>query len=227
MIAIIPARGGSKGLRNKNIKHLGQHPLLSYSIRAALDSRCFTEVFVTTDSEEISQIARNYGAQVIERPSSLAQDDTPMTDVINHVYTYLTEGEKAFPEDIFCLLQPTSPLRGASHIRSCVTEFTKQSYKSAVSVSADIHSPFKSLCIKEGELMPLFDMKYLHANRQTLEKTYRQNGAIYLTYWRNFLSDGGFIHFPAMPYIMEEKDSIDIDTLEDFQCVERCLVGSN
>lgn len=227
MIAIIPARGGSKGLRNKNIKKLGQYPLLSYSIRAALDSGCFTEVFVTTDSDSLSQVALGYGAQVIERPSSLAQDDTPMTDVINHVYTYLTGSKKAFPEDIFCLLQPTSPLRGASHIRECVAQFENKSYKSAVSVSADTHSPFKSLCIKEGGLTPLFDVKYLHANRQTLEKTYRQNGAIYLTYWRNFLSEGGFIHFPAMPYIMDAKESIDIDTLEDFQCVERVLIGSN
>ena len=227
MIAIIPARSESKGLPNKNIKQLGQHPLIAYSINAALNSCCFTDVFVTTDSDEIAQISLDYGAQVIERPSFLAQNDTSMADVINHVYNYLSKREKIFPEGIFCLLQPTSPLRGASHIIACTTAFRKSSFKSAVSLSEDIHSPFKSLCIKQGELTPLFNVKYLHANRQTLEKTYRQNGAIYLTYWRNFLSDGGFIHFPAMPYIMEEKESIDIDTLEDFQCVERGLVGCN
>lgn len=223
MIAIIPARSGSKGVPDKNIRDLNGIPLITYTIRAAIESNCFTDVVVTTDGEAISEISINCGAKVIRRPSFLAQDDTLMADAIRHVYSY-KEVLNLSSKDFFCLLQPTSPLRDSSHVIECVTKFKISSFKSALSVCENTYTPFKSLRLVEDHLEPLFDLSLLNVNRQALEKTYRQNGAIYITNWDSFLTTNSFIEFPAMPYFMTEAESIDIDSLKDFQCAENIII---
>ncbi len=223
IIAIIPAREGSKGLPNKNIKKFSGKPLIVHSIIAAIESGCFKEIIVTTDSDDIAKISLNYKVRVIKRPKNLAQDDSLMKDVTKHVYTYLKTND-LFLGTFFCLLQPTSPLRLASHVIEFVDKFKQGSFRSAVSVCENLHTPFKSFSLKNEQLIPIFEQKFSHANRQSLDKTYRQNGAIYLTNWSNFLSYGCFIHQPVMPYIMTEKESVDIDSLEDFHRAEKFFI---
>lgn len=226
-IALIPARGGSKGLSRKNVLTLRGKPLISYTIEAALHSNKFSSVYVTTEDDEIAKISKHYGAKIIKRPFEIAQDDTKMSSVIKHAYDSLKD-RKMDLGPFFCLLQPTSPLRKAEHILDCTSRFFKEeNFSSAVSVCENSYSPFKSLYFKEGALTPLFSSNHLAENRQHLERTYRQNGAIYITAWSDFLEKETFINFPAMAYIMNEEESLDIDTNADLAKAEEFLKLQN
>lgn len=219
--AIIPARGGSKGLPRKNIYPLAGKPLIAYTIQAALKSVYIERCFVSTEDEEICEISRQYGAEIINRPMELAQDFSSSVDVIKHSLNIIEQlGE---PPDIIALLQPTSPLRNELHLSNCIEEFLSSNASSSFSVTEVEHHPYKMLYIKDNRLIPLFDRESLNAPRQNLKKIYRQNGAIYLMKSKEFLKNESIYIEPVIPYIMSDIDSIDIDNYTDIIMAEALL----
>jgi len=223
LIAIIPARAGSKGLPKKNIKLLAGRPLVAHTITAAMKSNVFDKVLVTSDDVEVLQIASDLGACSIHRPQELAGDDVTMALVVRHVLG-LCEASEA---KAFALLQPTSPLRTAEHIKECAGLFMAGNYSSAVSVCSLDHPPQKAMLIENSHLLPLVSWKMLNQNRQQLNLTYRQNGAMWFVNLEKFMSEDRFVIDPAMPFIMDDVNSIDIDNANDFAVAEKLLLTNN
>ena len=220
VVAIIPARGGSTGLSRKNIRLLAGKPLVAYSIEAALKSRYINKVVVSTDDEEIAGISRRYGAEVIERPKELAKDITPTEPVIEHTLECLKEDE-GYKCDIIILLQPTSPIRNIKHIDEALDLFLNKCYDSLLSVCPS--SVFLWRTGETGAYPINYDYKS-RPRRQDKEIEYRENGAIYITTYNNFMKShsrlGGMIGI----YIMSEEYSIYIDTAFDFWLCEKLIL---
>ncbi len=219
--AIIPARGGSKGIPHKNIRTLCGRPLIAYSILAARDCSIVTRCVVTTDDSEIKRISLACGAEVVDRPPELATDTSLSQDAVRHVLEIL-QRERTRP-DFFVLLQPTSPLRTARHLQRCFESFFQADYGCAISVTENEHHPYKSFVVQDNTMMPLWDVDSLSKPRQLLPKTYRQNGAIYIVRTSDFLERNSFYITPVMPFVMISEESIDIDTEADFILAEHYL----
>ncbi len=221
-IAIITARGGSKGIPNKNIKLLAGKPLIVYTIEAAKTSRCFNQICVTTDCAEIAQVAQKYNADIIERPKYLAQDNSSSLDVLQHA---LIEVNALKNNTSVCLLQPTSPFRQAIHIQEALEQFYKTKATALVSICEAKHSPFKQLVIDNDVVRPLFSWKKLTQARQNLKQTYQINGAIYWSDIQYFLHTKDIFGRKTglQTYAMDELHSIDIDTPFDFSMAEFVL----
>ncbi|UOF91402.1 acylneuraminate cytidylyltransferase family protein [Fodinisporobacter ferrooxydans] len=214
LVAIIPARGGSKGIPKKNLTDLNGRPLISYSIEAALHCPFIHRCIVSTEDEQIKNISLQWGAEVIDRPDSLSTDVSLTQDVVEHVLDVLQQ-EGELP-DYFVLLQPTSPLRNASHIESCIEQFFAHDAACAISVTEAEHHPYKMFFLDdEQSLQPFRDEATLSQPRQLLPKVYRQNGAIYLMNTSLFLEKKSFFAQPAYPFVMSNEESIDIDTKRD------------
>jgi CMP-N-acetylneuraminic acid synthetase len=222
VLAIIPARGGSRGLPRKNLLPVGGIPLVARAILAARDCPYMGGCVLTTDDPEIRAIGIAYGADIIDRPADLAADSTISQAVVRHVLESLSTTATA-PE-YFVLLQPTSPLRTAAHVTACIEAFFNSDAQSAISVTEPKGGPFKSFIETDGSLRPLFDVEKLHAPRQALPHVYSQNGAIYLTSSAAFLRSNSFFIPPAMPFAMDAETSIDIDTALDLRIAE-CLIS--
>ncbi|QKJ22269.1 cytidylyltransferase domain-containing protein [Poseidonibacter lekithochrous] len=215
-LGIIPARGGSKGIPKKNIKLLKGKPLIAYTIETALNSK-LDKVIVSTDCEEIAEVSKNYGVEVMMRTDILAQDKTPTLPVLQDVVSKLDE-----EYDAIMTLQPTSPLRTENHINESIKLFEiNTSADSLVSVVEMPHN------FSSEKLMKLEGM-YLTGNsnvkrRQEVEIMYARNGAaIYITKCEklNEYIFGGKI----LPYFMSKINSFDIDDMEDWEIVEK-LIG--
>jgi CMP-N-acetylneuraminic acid synthetase len=219
MIAIIPAKKESTGLPEKNIKPFAGVPLSFHTISAAITSRCFSEIVVTSNCQTIIEYAKGLRLTVLDRPEALSTRDTSMIEVVKNVGVYLNK--ERCKNDSFMLLQPTSPLRTSRNICESIELFKNGSYKSCVSVCENEHSIFKSFKLRDYSLECIFDESLLNKNRQNLEKTYRQNGAIYISSWRSIFEDNKIIDFPCAAYVMDQESSIDIDTIDDFERAER------
>ena len=216
IVAIITARGGSKGLVGKNIASLNGRPLIAHTIEAAKKSKNIDDIVVTTDDIEIANVASDYNISVIDRPEKLATDSASSYDVVKHALEKLAEKSRVYT--YFILLQPTSPLRTEKHIDEALSTFLRAgNYNSCMSVCAVEHHPYKMLEIDENQMLkPFQKVEYLDAPRQKLSKIYRQNGAIYIMRCDDFLNKTtNFYLEPVMPYIMDEQSSIDIDTQSD------------
>jgi CMP-N-acetylneuraminic acid synthetase len=222
VLAIVPARGGSRGLPRKNLLPVGGIPLVARAILAARDCPHVGGCVLTTDDPEIRAIGIAYGADIIDRPADLSGDSTSSLAVVRHVLEFLATAGR-LPE-YFVLLQPTSPLRTAAHLTACIEAFFNSDAQGAISVTEAKESPFKSFIEKNGSLQPLFDVEKLHAPRQTLPAVFTQNGAIYLTSSVAFLRSNSFFIPPAMPFVMDAQASIDIDTALDLRIAE-CLIS--
>lgn len=219
-IAIITARSGSKGLKDKNIKELNGIPLLVYSINAAKKSEIFDEIMVSTDSKEYADIARKYGASVpFLRSIQNSSDSSSSWDTVLEVLEKYKTIDREFDEIV--LLQPTSPLRTSEDIIKADKLFMDKKADAITSVCELDHSPL--WCTKLDESLSLEDFRTQiknMGNRQTLERYYRINGAIYI---RRILNENDSIRIlnkKDFAYIMERKKSIDIDTIEDFELAE-------
>ncbi len=221
-IAIIPARSGSKGLPNKNIKKLIDKPLMYYSIEAAINSGCFDTVMVSTDSEKYANIARDGGAEVLFlRSQSTSSDTASSWDVVIEVLNrYLNIGKKF---DTFCLLQPTSPLRSSNDIIESYRLMAQRDAFSVISVT-ELDHPL-AWCGEIGENLSLdgFIQKSASKQRQLQKTIYRINGAIYIASIPEFLKDQFLYRRGSYAYIMPKERSIDIDTEYDFKCAEYYL----
>ena len=216
------ARGGSKGLPGKNIKSLNGKPLIAYTIEAALNTSEIDEIFVSSDSKEILDIAKTYGANTLIRPDELASDEATSDDAI---WYHLNEASQNRNFDGVILLQPTSPLRRSEDIIKAIELFKKQN-KTVFSVSELDVSPYRSYLIEEGHLKPLFDETNA-SRRQDETKTYAANGAIYIFNCKDFLTTKRIPRKDITPYIMEKKRSIDIDDLIDFKLAEFTMTGDH
>jgi len=223
VLAIIPARGGSKGLPRKNIKPLLGKPLIVYTIEAAKASKYINRIIVSTEDTKIAEISEKYGIEVIFRPEELAKDDTPLVDVVIHVLEVLKKKEKYEP-DIVILLQPTSPLRSSSDIDHALEIFLENKKSrnclSLVSVTEVKPSVFWALKIEKGYLRPVFNLKYLNMIRQVFPKIYKPNGALYITTPEVIYKYKTFYTEKTIAYIMPPEKSIDIDTELDFLLAE-------
>lgn len=222
IVAIIPARGGSKGIPRKNIKQLFGKPLIVWTIEHAKKSRYIGRITVSTEDKEISEISKKYGAEVIERPEELAKDETPTIDVIFHVLRVQAEN---FEPGLVVLLQPTSPLRNAQDIDNAIELFLKNDCESVVSVCEVEHSPYWGFEIENRYLKPIFGGKYLNMRRQDLPKVYTPNGAIYVSTPEILRKYKSFYCSKTIPYIMPPERSVDIDNEIDFMLAELLMMN--
>lgn len=221
-IAIIPARSGSKGVKDKNIKELCGIPLMAYSIRSALKSECFDKVFVSTDSWLYSQIAEKYGADAsFLRTKDTSGDEAGTWDVVREVISMFEE-KKIFYDNIM-LLQPTSPLRTEEDIKNSFNLMKKKNANSIISVTEMEHSPLWCNTLEDDLCMDKFqDVRWINVPRQKIPQYYRLNGAIYLMK-REELKMENMFQNKSYAYIMPNDRSVDIDSEMDFKMVEWML----
>ena len=225
-IAIIPARSGSKGLENKNIKMLDGIPLMAHTIIAAIESGCFDEVMVSTDSEQYAEIAREYGANVpFLRTADTSSDSATSWEVVDEVLAAYRESGRTF--DSFCLLQPTSPMRNKTDIVDAYELFSKKASFAVVSVCEVDHSPlWMGQLNADYELDGFIDPINLK-RRQDTHKYYRLNGAIYWVYCEKFRNDNFLYQKGSFAYVMPRERSVDIDTEFDFRYAEFLMKDKN
>ncbi|HED6807799.1 TPA: adenylyl-sulfate kinase [Campylobacter jejuni] len=215
VIAVIPARSGSKGIKNKNLVLLNNQPLIYYTIKAALNSKCISKVLVSSDSEEILSYAKSQNVDILKRPIELAQDDTTSDKVLLHALEFY----KDYEDVIF--LQPTSPLRTNIHIDEAFNIY-KNSYANAlISVTECDNKILKAfVCDNEGNLKGICNDEYPFMPRQKLPKTYMSNGAIYILSIKDFFNNPSFLQSKTKYFLMNKISSLDIDNLEDLKQVE-------
>jgi len=217
ILAIIPARGGSKRLENKNILPISGKPLIAYTIEQALLSKYVEEVLVSTDSKQIADVAICYGACVpFIRPNNLSGDDATIFDVVKHAIEYMRKSGKYYK--YILLLQPTSPLRESAHIDDSVDFFNENNADGIISVSEVEHPLQWANKLPENKSMVGFLNHSLISKRsQNYEKQYILNGAIYLAKEDRLLDNKSFfLKNNIYAYVMDRISSIDIDTDEDF-----------
>jgi N-acylneuraminate cytidylyltransferase/CMP-N,N'-diacetyllegionaminic acid synthase len=218
-LAIIPARGGSKGVPRKNLRELAGKPLLVHTIEQAQATSQIDEVIVSTDDPEIASVARAAGAEVIQRPPALARDDAPTLPVLVHVLEQL---DRQHVPNRVVTLQPTSPLRRSEQLSAAI-ELLTEAFDSVIGVCVAEHSPYKMFSVRGGQLSPLIAGSRPGTPRQQLPCAYRENGAVYVS-WRDVLIDQNSIWGErARPYLMDAESSVDIDSLLDFTIAEALL----
>lgn len=223
MLAIIPARGGSKGLPGKNIKELAGQPLISYAIETAKKSKYITRIIISTDDYEIAKIARQYDGEVpFMRPKELATDTAKAIDTYLYTIDELNKNSSELIEE-FIVLQPTSPLRSTGDIDGAIEMFKKNRADSVISVVEAEHPPnwYKKITT-EGKLKNYFEINN-NLNRQEYEKTYIPNGAIFIFRYSILKEKKSYYTDNTYPYIMTRENSIDIDDLLDFKLAETLI----
>lgn len=225
-IALIPARGGSKGVKRKNIRLLNGKPLLTYTAEAAKSSKYISRIFLSSDDEEILQLGKNLGLELVMRPENVSSDKSTANEVIAH---FVKVSSDEFLENTFLVyLQPTSPLRTSFHIDSAIEVLLGNNEGSVVSVTLLEKNPFKAYLIDQhGHLNPLMGEKYLNMNRQDLPDVYVPNGAIYIFSLSEFLKTGRIPTNKSLPFVMNSDVSRDIDTEKDLIEAELFLKGKN
>lgn len=218
-IAIIPARAGSKGLPDKNIKLLNGKPLLQYSVEAALGSGCFDKVMVSTDSEKYAEIAREAGAEVpFLRSAYTSTDKASSWDMVEEVLDGYERLGWTF--DTFCLLQPTSPMRTAEDIARAYGILREKNAFAVVSMTELEHPLSWCGLLGQEDSLDGFIKKSGTAQRQAQDIYYRPNGAIYIAAIPEFMRDHFLYRAGSYAYIMPKERSIDIDTEFDFKLAE-------
>lgn len=220
-LAIIPARSGSKGLKDKNIKLLNRKPLMAYTIEAALKSKIFDEIMVSTDSNDYAKIAIQYGAKVpYLRTKDLASDTASPWDMVREVLKNYKKENRIFDKCI--LLQPTSPLRTEIDIINAINLYKQKDAETVISVCETEHPAQWCFTLKEESDMTDFgNCHYRNTRRQDLPKTYHENGAIYIVDAEKVMKKEYDIYKnKCFAYIMSRFASIDIDRAEDLELVE-------
>jgi CMP-N,N'-diacetyllegionaminic acid synthase len=214
VVGLIPARGGSKGIPRKNLAPLGGRPLIAWTIDAALGSAAVSDVVVTTDDPEIAGVAVETGVRVLDRPEELAQDETPMLQVVEHA---LSEQDC----DVLVLLQPTSPLRGAIHIDESV-ELLRTSGAEAVLSVVEVPHRFglASLMAIDGDR--IIPVQPGPATRQVKQKVYARNGPAILALRTDRIGHDLYAG-DLRPYVMDARDSVDVDEPFDLELAEFLL----
>ena len=215
ILAVIPARAGSKRLPNKNILNFHGQPLIAYTIAAANKSDYIDTVVVSSDSDQILNISNNMGVCSHKRPNSLAEDTSTSIDVAIDVLD-------SFPNyDVLIWLQPTSPLRSYIQIDESLRLFTNKSAQSVISVCETTHSPFWVNTLTEtGKLTNFFNANIANIRSQDLKVFHQLNGAIYISDIQALRLKKAFLECDSYAYVMSKETSIDIDTALDFKIAE-------
>jgi len=231
IVGIIPARGGSVGVPLKNIKNLNGLPLIAYTIKSAISSKCLNRIIVSTDHEEIANISEKYGAEIpFKRPNDISEDvDTEF--VLQHAINFL-EKEEGYNVDGVVLLQPTSPFRTAKTIKNCVDLYLNTNADSVVTVhNIEGNRPEWMLSLDSNNKVIPYNTPFEEnglpviklAARQSFPTLYRQNGIVYVTN-KNLLMEKTLVIGPnAYAVVTDEEEAIDIDTHTDFLIAESIL----
>lgn len=231
IVGIIPARGGSVGVPLKNIKNLNGLPLIAYTIKSAISSKCLNRIIVSTDHEEIANISKKYGAEIpFKRPNDISEDvDTEF--VLQHAINFL-EKEEGYNVDGVVLLQPTSPFRTAKTIKNCVDLYLNTNADSVVTVhNIEGNRPEWMLSLDSNNKVIPYNTPFEEngfpviklAARQSFPTLYRQNGIVYVTN-KNLLMEKTLVIGPnAYAVVTDEEEAIDIDTHTDFLIAESIL----
>ena len=223
IICIITARSGSKGLKDKNIRKLKGLPLLAHTVIAAKKSKMLTRIILSTDSKLYAKIGLKFGAEVpFIRPKKLATAKAHHPDVVNHALKFI-ENKENTKFDYVVMLQPTSPFRKSKHINEAIKKFLIESNNSLISIKKQDYPPWWLFTLKKNKLSQFLKFKnknVFNLERQEFPSLYRPNGAIYVSK-RKVLYSGNLINPVSCGYyIMDEKDSIDIDNLIDLKVAE-------
>ncbi|MEA5095139.1 MAG: acylneuraminate cytidylyltransferase family protein [Sedimentibacter saalensis] len=226
ILCIIPARGGSKGVHRKNIRNLGNKPLIQWTIDEAKKSKYISRIVISTEDKEIEEVCTEIGAEVIKRPIELATDDSPTIDSILYTLNILEDNEE-FTPDYVMLLQCTSPFRTVTAIDASIETLLSDSKnsKSLISVTKEEHPPWWLKSINaDGTLKDfiLYDKKQ-YSRRQSFPPVYRLNGAIYICDINELKKNRSFETDKTLAYIMDSYSSMDIDTEEDLSLAEYIL----
>lgn len=224
ILALIPARGGSKGIKDKNIIPLAGKPLIAYSIEAAKKSKYIDSIVVTTDSEKIAEVAKRYGARVpFLRPVELAADTSKTIDAVLHaIKTLKSMGENY---DTLVLLQPTQPLRTTDDIGKAIELYYEDGENGLVSISPVDDSPLLIRSIgADGKLLNLLSQNST-CRRQDMPNYYKVNGCIYINKIDE-LNENTSFNDNRIPFIMDKEHSIDIDEMSDLWMAE-CYLKNN
>ena len=234
VLAIIPARGGSKGLPNKNILPLLGHPLIAYSIKAAIESNLISRVIVSTDSEKIAKISRNYGAETpFLRPSKFAKDLSTDLEVFDNALLWLKNNENYVP-DLVVQLRPTSPLRKTEIIDKCIEKISNS--KSADSlriVTPSPITPYKMWTINDDNdiISPLLKIDNLvesyNQPRQKLPQTYWQIGFLDVIKTETIIKKRSMSGDQIMPFVVDNEFALDIDEMKSFNIASELLLKSD
>ena len=215
VFALIPARGGSKGIPRKNLSRIGGKTLIELAINSALGCSVIDAVFISTDDPEIAELGKSLGVEIHHRSSFTSQDNSTASDLVTEFIATLDASEYG-PNAMLTYLQPTSPLRTSQHINAAFMLLAENDMNSCISVSEDHQTAFKSVLIDEsGRVTPLFSNQFLSQNRQAIPKTYHPNGAIYIFTIDDFLRSGIFPIEGSIPLMMSTEDSIDVDKYDD------------
>ncbi len=216
ILAIIPARGGSKGIPRKNIKILAGKPLIAWTIEEAKKSKYIDRLILSSEDEEIIKVAKKWGCEVpFVRPKELAKDDTPGIEPVIHAIKTLPESY-----DYVCLLQPTSPLRKVEHIDAAIELIIKMNAESLVSLKKVKENPYWMFEIDNNSFLNKFINEDIPIRRQDLKELYVLNGAIYISVTNFLLKNKTFITDKTIAFKMDEFNSVDIDEIVDFYLAE-------
>ncbi|WP_227429027.1 cytidylyltransferase domain-containing protein [Psychrobacter sp. I-STPA6b] len=221
-IAVIPARGGSKGIRNKNLQLVGDKSLVARAILSAKDVEFISRVIVSTDSQAIEEEALKFGAEIHRRQAKTSSDHAKTIDVLEELYS-----DMGFNNEICVLLQPTSPLRESSHIEECIRAYEdNHSQGSVISTTLCEHHPYKAVIqMEDGSYIPSHYLSDLESPRQKLPKALRVNGAVYIISFKQLLEGNSFFCEPQKFIEMTEEESIDIDNYTDLEKANLLIKG--
>jgi N-acylneuraminate cytidylyltransferase len=217
ILAIIPARGGSKSIPRKNIRPLAGKPLVAYSIESSLNASLIDRTVVSTDDEEIARVATQYGAEVVMRPAAMATDKAITELAMVHAVEQLEKG--GWPVNLVVLLQPTTPFRPADLIDVCITKLLDEEADSLLTV-CPAHLFFWER--ENGEVRAHYDYKH-RPMRQDMKPMYEENGNVYVTRREILMSHDNRLGGRIEMYVMEREDSMDINTPFDFWLAERMM----
>lgn len=223
VMGVIPARGGSKGLRRKNVKLLGDKPLIAHTIEAARKSNYLDRVIVTTDDEEIREVGLAYGAESpFMRPRELAQDESLTVDALIHCVEYMRKQENYQP-DYICLLQCTVPLRNSEDIDGCIEKCISSTYDACLTICEAESNPYWMKVLDKEKLNPLMKQQGTILRRQELPVVYQLNGAVYVIKTEELLRSKSVHIENTTGYVMPVERSIDIDSELDFIIAESIM----
>lgn len=225
-IAIIPARGGSKGIPNKNLAEVGGQSLVTRAVNSAIQSGVIDAVVVSSDDRNILEAAKIAGAIAVERPADLATDTAAIEDAIAHALQKFSESHPT--PTTLVLLQPTSPLRQASSISDAVLLFNENgSVGSVYGVTESEHHPYKTFIATDSTLLPVGSIEDLSRSRQDLPKAYRQSGSIYVVGVQDFLESNSLYVSPVRWIEVGREEAIDVDTPADLEAVRQAARNAN
>jgi len=226
IISVIPARAGSKGVNNKNIRNLFGKPLIIHTIEFAIKNPYISKVIVSTDSDVIKELALKYPVFIVDRPKYLASDDATTDDVVVHALNEYSNFDKS-NFDLVLLLQCTSPLRKSEDIKLLSELFQDKKVNTVFSVNKiNSHHPARTYTIEKNFLKPNFP-HLERKRRQELPCFYIRNGTYYIVRKKQFDEQKKLIIYPAKPFMIDSNLSVDIDSIEDFSRAEFIMRNNN